>query len=86
MTAEIVLAFVLGWLLGTWMSWRKILGDRRRAERTQAAIRSKLGKNLHDFLKDIDVIKITVTEEGENELTIDQAKLDEMLGNKDRKH
>lgn len=81
-----VAAFLFGWILGTFMSWRKILQERRRAARTSAAITARLGKNLGEFLKDIDVIKVTITEEGENELTIDQAKLDSMLGNKDRKH
>ncbi len=82
-----VAAFLVGWIVGTFMSWRKILADRRQATKLQARISTRLGgRTLYDFLKDFDVIKITVTEEGESELTIDQVKLDQMLGNKDRKH
>lgn len=75
-------AFLVGWILGTWMSWRKILQERRRARSTQAAITTRLTENLGDFLKDIDVIKITVTEDGEKELELDQDRLDVLLGNK----
>ena len=79
MTGWIIAAFLAGWLVGTFMSWRKILADRRRATKTQAAIATRLGgRTLYEFLKEFDVVKITVTEEGENELTIDQVKLDQM--------
>ncbi len=82
-----VAAFLVGWIVGTFMSWRKQAVDRRRAMKTQAAIATKLGgRTLYNFLKEFDVIKITVTDEGKNELTVDQVKLDELLGNKDRKH
>ena len=77
-----VAAFLVGWMVGTWMSWRKILADRRLAERT----RGNISTTLFNALKDIDVINITITDEGEQELTIDQIRLDELLGNKDRKH
>ncbi len=81
-----VAAFLVGWMIGTWMSWRKILAERRLAERTRERMAGTFSGRLYDALKDVDVIKITVTDEGKNELTVDQVKLDELLGNKDRKH
>lgn len=82
-----VAAFLVGWMVGTFMSWRKILADRRRAVKTQAAIATRLGgRSLYDFLKEFDIVKITVSEDGDQELTIDQVKLDQMLGNTDKKH
>ena len=64
------------------VEFRKILQERRLAERT----RGNISTTLFNALKDIDVINITITDEGEQELTIDQIRLDELLGNKDRKH
>lgn len=77
-----VAAFLVGWMVGTWMSWRKILQERRRAQRTQAGISSK----IVEFLKDVDVINITVTDEGEKEISIDKARLDALLNDNDPKH
>ena len=48
--------------------------------------RGNISTTLFNARKDIDVINITITDEGEQELTIDQIRLDELLGNKDRKH
>jgi hypothetical protein len=79
---EFLGAFLLGFLLGTWMSWRKILRARRRAERTQGQIAQALGAKLYETLKDVDIIKISVTEDGKEELKVDQDKLDVFLGNK----
>lgn len=77
-----VAAFLAGWMVGTWMSWRKILQERRRARRTQAGLSSK----IYEFLKDVDVINITVTDEGEKEISVDKAKLDALLDDTDPKH
>lgn len=75
-------AFLAGWILGTWMSWRKIINDRRRARRTQGKISQALGAKLYEILKDVDVINVTVTEDGKEELKVDTDKLDVFLGNK----
>lgn len=77
-----VAAFLVGWMVGTWMSWRKILAERRRAEK----VRGNISKHLFNALQDIDVIKITISDEGDDELKFDVEKLDQLLGNKDRKH
>ena len=77
-----VAAFLVGWMVGTWMSWRKILAERRRAEK----VRGNISKHLFNALQDIDVIKITISDEGDAELKFDVEKLDQLLGNKDRKH
>jgi len=81
-----VAAFLVGWMVGTWMSWRKILQERRLATRTQAAITSRLSSKIVEFLQDVDVINITVTEEGEKEISIDKARLDALLDDNDPKH
>lgn len=77
-----VAAFLVGWILGTYMSWRKILQARRRAEQTQGKITQALGAKLYKVLQDVDVINVTVTEDGKEELKVDQDKLDVFLGNK----
>ena len=82
MNGWIVAAFLVGWMLGTWMSWRKILQERRRARRTQAGLSSK----IYEFLKEFDIINITFTDEGQKEISIDKAKLDALLDDNDRKH
>ena len=75
----IVTAFLVGWLAGVWQSYRRV----RRGERAREGL---VGARLYELLKDADVVNITVTEDDERELTIDQKKLDELLGNTDRKH
>ena len=66
-----------GWILGVWMSHKKI----RRDERLRGQL---IGKRLLEVLKDAEVVNVTITEEGEKELKVDQAGLDELLGNKTR--
>lgn len=77
-----VAAFLVGWMIGTWMSWRKIFQERRQAQRTQAGLSAK----IYEFLKDVDVINITVTDEGQNEISVDREKLDQLLGKDPTEH
>ena len=77
-----VSCLLIGWILGTWMSWRKILKERRLAVQTRDAMTRELGKRMFRILQEAEVINITVTEEGESEIKFDQAGLDELLGNK----
>ncbi len=79
MNGWVVSAFLLGWLLGVFQSYRRV----RREEKARGTI---VGARLYEMLKDADIINITITDEDERELTIDQKKLDELLGNTDRKH
>ena len=77
-----VSAFLVGWILGTWMSWRKIARERRLAVKTRDAMTRDLGKRMFRILQEAEVINITVTEEGESEIKFDQEGLDQLLGNK----
>lgn len=78
-TWAFVSGILVGWILGVWMSYRKIrVQEKRRA--------SLVGKRLFEILENAEVIKFTVSESGERELQLDQETLDELLGNKDTKH
>lgn len=78
-TWAFVSGILVGWIAGVFMSYRKI--------RAQEKLRSNLiGKRLFEILEKAEVIKFTVTEDGEKELQLDQSGLDELLGNKDTKH
>jgi len=81
-----VAAFLVGWVLGTWMSWRKILQERRLAGHVRVKMAEQFGKRLFDLLQDVDVVNITVTEEGEKEISVDQEKLDQLLGKNPTEH
>lgn len=74
--------FLLGWILGTWMSWRKILAERRRAGLVRRKMAEHFAGQLFEKLREGDVIKFSVTEDGEDEVKFDQEALDELLGNK----
>ena len=79
-----VAAFLVGFLVGVWMSYRKIIHERRRAIQTRENMGRDLSKRLFAMLRDAEVINITITEDGESEIKFDQAGLDELLGNKTR--
>ncbi len=78
MTGWIIAAFLVGWILGVSMSYRKI----RKARR----IRANIGKRLFDILKDADIVKVTITDDGEKRVDFDQKAFDELLGNRPTKH
>ena len=78
-TWAFVCGILVGWIVGVSMSYRKI--------RAQEKLRSRLvGKRLFEILEKAEVIKFTVTEDGDKELSNDQEGLDELLGNRDTKH
>lgn len=79
MSGWVVTAFLLGWLLGVFQSYRRV----KREERARGTI---VGARLYEMLKDADIINITVTDEDGPELKIDIDKLDQLLGNKPTKH
>ena len=70
---------LFGWIVGVAMSHRRVKSDERRQ-------RQELGKRMFEILQSSEVIKFTVSDEGETELEIDPTRLDEMLGNKPTKH
>lgn len=79
---EMLGLFLLGWILGTWMSWRKILQERRRAGVVRRKMAEHFAAQLFEKLREGDVIKFTVKEGGEDEVTFDQDALDQLIGNK----
>jgi sulfopyruvate decarboxylase TPP-binding subunit len=70
---------MFGWIVGVAMSHRRVRQEARQQNR-------ELGKRMFEILQNSEVIKFTVTDEGETELEVDTAKLDEMLGNKPTEH
>lgn len=68
-----------GWIVGVAMSHRRVRADERRRSR-------ELGKRMFEILQNSEVIKFTVSDEGDTELEVDATKLDQMLGNTDQKH
>jgi hypothetical protein len=70
---------MFGWIVGVYMSHKRVKSD-------EAKQRRELGRRMFEILQNSEVIKFTVTDEGETELEVDTAKLDEMLGNKPTEH
>ena len=68
-----------GWIVGVAMSHRRVRAEARQQNR-------ELGKRMFEILQNSEVIKFTVSDEGDTELEVDATKLDAMLGNTDRKH
>lgn len=78
----IVAAFLIGWLVGVWHSYRRVLRDRRRAEATRRKIAEHFAGQLFQKLEDGDVVKFSVKEGEDGEIMFDQDALDQLLGNK----
>lgn len=76
------LCLLVGWLLGVWMSWRKILKERRLAGTVRRKMAEHFAGQLFQKLQEGDVIKLSVKEGEDGELEFDQDKFDELLGNK----
>jgi hypothetical protein len=66
-----VAAFLVGWILGVVMSYRKV----RRSERIQKIAADVIAKRIFSFLEDIGVIKITITEDGEKTIETGEEEL-----------
>lgn len=82
----VIAGFLAGWIVGVTMSWSKISKERRQAAKIRGMMARHFGAKLFDVLQDADIIKVTITEEGQEDVEFDQDALDEILGNKPTKH
>ncbi len=75
----VLAGFLVGWILGVWMSHRKIQAERK-------ARINQFGRELFKILEDNEILQITISEDGKSDIKFDQAGFDELLGGKPTKH